>query len=190
MELTFVTSNRAKWLEAREILGAWGIELRLASHSMWEPDHGSVDEIANEKLKQVMELEENVMVDDAGIFFEAYPNFPGVLSKRAFHLLGYKGIQKLLVNESRKAWFEGAIAVSFRGQQNIFIGKTEGTIGDFDPELLTKYLDHPYPYDPIFIPEGKDTVLEELVHEQKLACSYRRKALVQMAEWILRSDKR
>ncbi|WP_044641256.1 non-canonical purine NTP pyrophosphatase [Risungbinella massiliensis] len=190
MELTFVTSNRAKWLEAKEILGAWGIDLKLGKYPMWEPDHGSVDEIANEKLKQVIELEENVMVDDAGIFFEAYPMFPGVLSKRVFQLLGYKGIQKLLVNESRKAWFEGAIAVSFQGQQNTFIGRTVGTIGHFDPDLLSDFLDHPYPYDPIFIPEGKETVLEELDHEQKLACSYRRKALVQMAEWILRSDKR
>lgn len=184
VKLTFVTSNQKKWQEAKEILAPYGIEVVAKHLTLREGEFGRVEEVARDKLEQVMIENRDVMVDDTGIYFDAYPDFPGVLSKRLYQMIGYKGIDRLLRGESRKAWFEGAIAVSFRGQIQVFIGRTEGEIDHFDPERLPFDPQRSFPYDPIFIPKGEKEVLEKLDDHRKLELSYRRKALLQMVEWI------
>jgi non-canonical purine NTP pyrophosphatase (RdgB/HAM1 family) len=183
MKLTFVTSNQAKLAEVRSVLEPEGIMVESANFCFWEPDGGTVQEVALAKLRQVEELWENVLVDDAGLYLDAYPNFPGVLSKRIFQMIGYRGLHKLLIGETRKARFEGAIALSVGRVQKVFIGQTEGEISSFDPYHLHVNREHSFPYDPIFIPQGEEQVLEKLEPHKKLFYSYRRKALSQLVEW-------
>ncbi|MBA4496220.1 non-canonical purine NTP pyrophosphatase [Paenactinomyces guangxiensis] len=183
MELLFATKNKAKLAEASQVLSRCGIEVVSFDIDLSEPDAGTVEQVAQMKLQQVMVLGKNrVMVDDAGIFFAAYPEFPGVLTRRIFNLIGYRGISKLLTGESRQAWFKGTVAICWDGQIRTFSGITRGRIADAFSEEIEA--DPRFPFDSIFIPEGDTRALQEMPVEERLAYSYRRRALEKMAEWL------
>lgn len=183
MRLCFVTENIGKLEEAKSILSPLGIEVIHHSLSLAEPGEGTIEAVCLEKLRQAGRRGlERVMVDDAGIFLAAYPGFPGVMTKRIFDLIGYKGFMKLLAGESRKAWFEGAVAVLWDGEIACFTAKTPGRIIEADPGRLQP--EPGFPFNPIFVPEGEDRVLSELSPDQRLKHSYRRKMLEQLAAWL------
>ncbi|MBA4603224.1 non-canonical purine NTP pyrophosphatase [Thermoactinomyces mirandus] len=183
MKLIFATQNKEKVAEAKKILAPHGIEVFCHQVSFIEPDCGTVEETARAKLEQVKERGlDYVMVDDAGIYFAAYPDFPGVLSKRIYQRIGYKGIRKLLVKEPREACFKGAVGVCWNGEMKIFCGETKGRIIEEIDENECSFSG--FPYDPIFVPEGEVKVLSQLSEEESQVYSYRRKALDRMAEWL------
>ncbi|SEN47960.1 non-canonical purine NTP pyrophosphatase [Lihuaxuella thermophila] len=183
MKIFFATQNEGKLWEAGRILGPLGIEVVPVPVELSEPDAGTMEEVARIKLKQVMERGmTRVMVDDAGIYFAAYPQFPGVLTKRVFHRIGYRGVAKLLAGESREAWFEGTVAVCWDGQIRTFSGVTRGRIIESISEKIRP--EPGFPFDPIFVPEGEHRALNEMPVEDRLRYSYRRKALEKMAEWM------
>lgn len=188
MKLFFVTQNKAKVAEAKGILAPYGIEVEQRTVSFVEPDKGTVEETARAKLEQVLKKGlDQFMVDDAGIYFAAYTDFPGILSKRIYERIGYKGIYKLLHGEKREAWFRGAVGVCFNGEMKIFSGETRGHIIERMDGLKNAVSD--FPYDPIFIPEGESRVLSQLSENEWKIYSYRRKALVRMAEWLMEKTK-
>lgn len=185
MKIFFATTNESKLNEARQVLEPLGYEVLGLEVSYIEPDEGTVQEISMQKLEQVLKAHpelQRVMVDDAGIFFQAYPLFPGVLAKRVFQRIGYRGIAKLLAGEDRSAQFEGAIALYWHGQKQIFSGVTKGKIREGIPSDLVPDLG--FPYDLLFIPKGENQVLGEMELERRLFYSYRRQAIDKMATWI------
>ncbi|MCS1352208.1 non-canonical purine NTP pyrophosphatase [Mechercharimyces sp. CAU 1602] len=183
MQITFVTQNEEKLKEASHALRPYGIEVCSHPLPLVEPDLETVEEVAQEKLRQVQTAGLNrAIVDDAGIFFAAYNQFPGVLTKRVFQRIGYKGIVQLLHNQSREAYFLGSVAVVWDSETAIFTGRTNGEIVEIDPHLLPEVSD--FPFDPIFIPTGEKQTLAQLSIESKLSHSYRRKALDQLATWL------
>ena len=51
-----------------------------------EPDYDSLEEVAQAKAEQAFEqLKKPVIVEDTGVFFEAYSNFSGQIAKRFCH---------------------------------------------------------------------------------------------------------
>ncbi|SFI63497.1 non-canonical purine NTP pyrophosphatase [Thermoflavimicrobium dichotomicum] len=189
MKILFATSNQGKLSEAKAVLEPLGLEVVPFPLSLIETDAGTVKEVALQKIKQAMEQGyDQVMVDDAGIYFAAYHQFPGVLTKRIFNGIGYRGIAKLLAGENREAWFEGTVAVCWKGQVQTFSGITKGHI--IDP--LTEDIQPVpgFPFDSVFIPEGEHHVLKDLPMEKRLFYSYRRKALEKMAHWLFLHEKK
>lgn len=183
MKLPFATANEGKLEEARRVLAPYGIEVVPLKVDIWEPKEGSVSEIALEKLRQVRaQGYQRVMVDDAAIFFAAYDQFPGVLTKRIFDRIGYRGIMKLLEGESRAAWFEGAVAVAWDHAEACFTAQTHGEIITCEPEEIV--MQSGMPFNPIFIPENEQRVWADLSLEEQLKISYRGKALKQLATWL------
>ncbi len=183
MKVIFVTTNPEKLKEAKLAIQPFGHEVEGMSFSFNEPYEGSMEEVARFKLEQ-LDIDSNVpiFVDDSGIFFEAYQDFPGILTRRIFNLIGYKGIDKLLQNESRRAYFYGVIAVKWRDHIKIFTGKTNGRIVDTLPTNLPP--DLRFPFDPIFVPDGDNMVLGDMSIEKRVYYSYRRFALEQFGEWL------
>jgi XTP/dITP diphosphohydrolase len=188
MKIFFATQNKGKLAETRQILSSFGFAVESINISLAEPDAGTVEEVARIKLEQASGCGyDPIIVDDAGIFFAAYPGFPGVLTKRVFERIGYRGIKKLLSGEDRKAWFEGAVAVRWRGKQQIFTGKTTGIILNEWPDRVEP--EPGFPFDPIFIPDGGTKVLKEMTPTERMAYSYRRQALEKMAQWMKEMEK-
>lgn len=183
IKIIFATSNPEKLKEAQLSLAPYGYEVEGSEFAFYEPYDGTMEDIAKIKLSQLnIQLDIPVFVDDSGIFFDAYNNFPGVITKRVFRMIGYKGIEKLLINENRRAYFKGVVVLKWRGELKIFKGETYGSIIDKFPNNLPD--DLKFPYDPIFKPESSELTFAEMTIEEKLKYSYRRKALDSMGEWL------
>lgn len=181
--LPFATQNEGKLKEARQVLEPLGIQVERLSLDLAEPDLGTVEGVTGEKLRQVREMGfERVMVDDAGIFFAAYDHFPGILSKRVFEGIGYKGVMKLLKGETREAWFEGAVAVLWDGETAVFSAKTPGRLLEADPEEIQ--WEPGFPFNPIFVPQGDSRTLSEMTAPEREQYSYRGRALKELARWL------
>ncbi|MDN4594358.1 non-canonical purine NTP pyrophosphatase [Polycladomyces subterraneus] len=184
MKLQFATQNEGKLAEAKRVLSRFGIEVIGLPVDLWEPSSGEIETVTLEKLRQIRRMGyDRVMVDDAGIFFAAYDHFPGVLTKRVFDRIGYRGVRKLLEGEDRTAWFEGCIAVSWDGETGVFAARTSGRILDPIPDDIRP--EPGLPFNPIFIPDGETRVLGAMTPEEQMKYSYRCRALEQMAEWLL-----
>ncbi len=187
MKILFATENQGKLTEARAVLTPLGFEVVGSRLPLTEPDAGTVEEVAKQKIAQAVALGyDRVMVDDAGIYFAAYEQFPGILTKRIFQGIGYRGIAKLLAGEDRSAWFEGTVAVCWNGQVFSCSAITKGRIMDPLPTDLDSAPG--FPFDAIFVPDGETTVLNQLPEEKRLFYSYRRKALEKMARWIFEQE--
>ncbi|MDR6225629.1 non-canonical purine NTP pyrophosphatase [Desmospora profundinema] len=183
MILPFATLNEGKLREARHVLSPMGIDVIRLPLELIEPDAGTIEEVTREKLRQVKEMGiDRVMVDDAGIFFAAYDHFPGILTKRIFERIGYKGIFKLLEGETRQAWFEGAIALLWDGETQIFSARTHGRLLDTLPPDVKP--EAGFPFNPIFVPAGDHRTLAEMSPDERERYSYRGKVLKEAARWL------
>lgn len=185
MRILFVTTNSEKLKEARLALAPYGHQVESVDFDFIEPTNGAIEMIAKEKLSQLrlrVPTAIPVIVDDSGIYFVAYEGFPGILTKRIFQQIGYKGIAKLLENEDRRAYFHGVIALMWQGKVRTFHGRMDGKIIEDIPHDLPSNL--LYPFDPIFIPRGSKLTMGQLTEEERLSYSYRRKALDKLGKWL------
>jgi XTP/dITP diphosphohydrolase len=142
----------------------------------------SMEEIAKCASKKIAEeLGKPIVLEDTGLFFQAYENFPGALPKFVFNTLGYKGIMKVLDGESRKAYFKTVAAYCEPGKEPIlFEGKMDGKITsevfDEDKDAM--------PYDRIFIPEGYDKTISSMDMNLKNSFSQRGEAFRKFGDYI------
>ena len=89
MKLFFVTENDYKFREAQLALQEFGIELVQARFSKTEDKDASLEEVAGSAAAYfAAKLQKPVVVDDTGIFFSAYKNFPGQHPKWLFRAIG------------------------------------------------------------------------------------------------------
>jgi len=97
MRITFITTNKHKFVEVSQLLRGYQIELEHLDQSYEENHDTSLEEIArNASYTMAYALQQTVVLEDTGLFFEAYDGFPGALPKFVFATLGYQGIFKLL----------------------------------------------------------------------------------------------
>jgi XTP/dITP diphosphohydrolase len=183
-ELTFVTSNDHKYNEARTLFESSSIDLKRYSCELMEPNFETLEEIAEFKCKQAFEeIGKPVVVDDSGIFFEAYSNFPGVNSARVFKGIGFEGVLALLKGKSRKAFFRSVCCYTCDGVNfEFFSGKLDGEI------TKEVSLDVPYeerlPYKRIFTPQGYDVPIGALSLKEITTFDHRSHAFRQLADFL------
>lgn len=95
--LIFITSNKHKVEEIGAVLKDFGIEIEQLKMEYEEDKEAGMEEVAKKAAKQLAEkLKKPVIVEDTGLFFKAYNNFPGPMPKFVFSGIGYEGIFKLL----------------------------------------------------------------------------------------------
>jgi XTP/dITP diphosphohydrolase len=80
--------------------------------------------------------------------------------------------------EDRSAKFVAVIALLYKGQTRLFKGEVGGTIA------LERSGVRGFGYDPIFIPQGYERSFADLPSEVKNEISHRKKALVQLKEFL------
>jgi XTP/dITP diphosphohydrolase len=120
-----------------------------------------------------------VLVDDSGIYFEKYHNFPGTYSKFLFTAIGYEGIFRL-VQDGDKATFVCYVAYmdGELAEPMVMRGVYPGTItADFvrDPN-------NEMPYAPMYIPHNSVVRMADMTPEER-ALDHRHQALTQFAQW-------
>ena len=187
MKIIFITTNKFKFEEVQDILKDYPIELEQLSMEYEEDHDSSIEEIARSAVKKLStELNKPIILEDTGLFFEAYNGFPGALPKFVFNTLGYKGIFKLIQGESRKAYFKTVAGYCEPNKEPVlFTGTMKGEITDKiyneDQEAM--------PYDRIFIPEGESKTISDMTLEEKNSLSQRAEAFKKFGEYIINKNK-
>ncbi len=183
MKLYFLTGNKHKYLEAKKALEKLGIEVKQINIDKPEIQADNIEDVAKHAAEKVAkQLRKPVMVEDTGIFFTAYKNFPGIYTKFIYESIGYEGILRLLKGKNRKAYFKTIAAYCEPGKKAmLFEGLSKGKITTkaycLDKDVM--------PYDRIFIPKGtKKPWCENLKHKYNV--SHRKIAFEKLANYLKR----
>jgi len=182
MKIQFITTNKHKFEEVNDILKDYPIELEWLNMDYDENHDHSMEDIAKTAAKKLADqLNKPIVLEDTGLFFDAYNNFPGALPKFVITTLGFKGIFKLLEGESRKAYFKTVSAFCEPGKDPVLF---EGVMnGEITEQVVNPDKDE-MPYDKIFIPEGYDKTISEISFEEKKKYSQRGKSFRKFGEYI------
>jgi len=182
-EIFYVTSNPGKFEEVERVLAQHAPHILLKPFKADIPEIQSMDqhEVALDKAKKAWDLvQAPLLIDDAGVYFEKYNNFPGVLSKFVSHGLGFEGIKKLIEPGDRAYFLLYMIYVNGPNIQ-VFEGRCEGIL--HTPETFDA---HPsLPYDAYFTPHGADKTYAHMRHELEKYHDYfyRVRALRKFLDW-------
>ncbi len=183
-KIIFVTGNPHKVREAADILAPLGIQIGQNNCGYPELQEDTLEAIASFGARWAAnKLDEEVMVDDSGLFIEILSGFPGPYSAYAAKTLGNERILRLLDGEAnRRASFKCAIGYCHPGEEAIvFSGEVKGLIAK------EKRGDRGFGYDPIFEVDG--VTFSEMADEGKNRMSHRFRALTRFANWLEMENK-
>jgi XTP/dITP diphosphohydrolase len=177
-DVLFVSSNKNKFNEAKNILSKNGINLGFFKSSLREIQAESIKEIAALKVDEAYrQCNKPVIVEDAGLFVESLNGFPGPFSSYVFKTIGNSGILRL-VKTNRKAKFQSVVAYcDNKFGVVLFDAKVEGKISKNSKGKG-------WGYDPIFIPNGQNKTYAMLSNKNQI--SHRYKALKKFSNWFVR----
>lgn len=178
----YVTNNAGKFEEVRDFFSKINSTFRIEQYAIEIDEIQSLDQkiVVLDKVKKAFNtVKHPLLLDDGGLFFAAYNQFPGTLSKFVFQGLGFKGLFKL-VEEDNRASFILQLAYTDGKQTQLFEGVCHGTI--IVPEDLSS---HPkLPFTAIFRPEGSDKTLAQLRYtDDFFRFSFRQQALKKFIDW-------
>jgi XTP/dITP diphosphohydrolase len=181
-KIVFVTSNKDKIIEATHILDRFKIDIKNRRIKFNELADTKLENIVIDKAMQAkLKIKSPFIVDDAGIFFEAYPNFPGPFTKQIFEFLGYDGILKLLRGKNRKAYFKTVVFfVGNNGDIRMFKGICRGYIS----KRVKGQGSSDSPFNRLFVPCGKKKTFAQLGIKKQIEISHRAKALKEFAQYF------
>lgn len=182
MKLYFATQNKHKLQEATAVLAACGIKVEQLDVSYLEDKEVSIQETAKRAAKELAEKHQKpIIVDDTGIFFSAYENFPGANAKLNFNSLGYEGLLILLAGKKREAYFLSCVGFCVPGKDPLlFEGRLNGRI-TMIPFNLEKDV---MPYERIFVPKGETRTLSAMKREEKNKISHRAAAFAKLGDYL------
>jgi non-canonical purine NTP pyrophosphatase (RdgB/HAM1 family) len=174
---TFVTQSKNKLAEAERILGA-----NIESYSLELPEMQSikVEDVVGFKAKYAYEAlgGRPVMIEDTGLYFDAWNGLPGALVKWFVEQVGPGGICQMLQNFANRGAVAKTIVATFDGQLQIFAGEIRGTIATAPAG------ERGFGWDSLFIPQGATKTFGEMEPAEKDAYSMRRLALEAMRAHI------
>ncbi|HBL98764.1 TPA: hypothetical protein DDZ86_03920 [Candidatus Dependentiae bacterium] len=184
--LYFATGNPGKFSDVKRFIELYAPHITLEQFSEDIPEIQSYDQKAVARAKALyawQHLQKPVLVDDAGIYFERYTLFPGVLTKYVYKGLGVEGIRRLFEPGDR-AYFLLYFVLCYGPESfEFFEGRREGTLINQDTFQAPPTL----PYDQFFVPTGFDMTYaemrvkdEELFHKEDV----RIPAVKRFADWI------
>ncbi len=194
-KIFFCTSNQGKVAEASELLAPYGIELESLHADLIEPRDDDMQNIVLAKARQALDLAKKpVLVEDTGIYFNEYKNFPGTYTKTFVKAVGISGVLRLLQGAgNRTAFFQTMVAFAhppasphasphepLYAQMQVFVGQCNGFILDSPRGKPHEKL----PYDSIFVPEGEKRCFAEMTKPEKAVYSHRAKAFHAFGEWL------
>jgi XTP/dITP diphosphohydrolase len=174
--LVFVTSNKEKFEEAQAILG---LSLSRVGLDLDEVQSLDLSYIAQRKAEAAFaKLRRPLIVDDAGLFIDAWGGFPGPF---VAHINKAGGQQLLLQMMSsfanRHAVFRAAIGYHDGSRIHVFLGEVQGNI-------TYEIRGGGWGCDGIFQPTGHTRTFGEMSNREKNTISHRRQALVQLNELL------
>ena len=179
-DLYFVSSNKHKYDETKQILKSFGISIGFYKYELEEIQSSSLKLIAAKKAFQAFsKLKKPIIVEDAGLFIDSLGGFPGPYSSYVFKTIGNNGILNLL-NKNRKAKFISIIHYCDQNCSKHFVAEISGKISQIQQGKG-------WGYDPIFIPKNFKQTFAEIL--DKNIVSHRYIALKKFTSWYLHKKK-
>ena len=181
--IRYVTGNPGKVREVREYLDD---PVEQVEYDYAEVQSDSLVEIAGRGAREAHEaVGEPVLVDDAGLFVDAFDGFPGPYSSYVEDTVGVEGVWRLAEAETseddRRASFRIALVYCDAGTVEnesdgvrVFEGRVTG-------RLVAPRGGGGFGYDPIFEYNGR--TMAEMGADEKNAISHRGRALEKFVEW-------
>jgi inosine triphosphate pyrophosphatase len=177
MKLYFVTGNREKFREVKDILKDFDVEqLDLDLPEL----QGEPENIVKEKAKLASQkTKKTVFVEDTSLCFNALNGLPGPYVKDFIKKIGVKGLYELASKYDDKT----AVAIVGIGycepgkEPLVFQGKIKG-------KIVSPRGDTRFQWDQIFMPEGFDITFSEMSMEEKNKISHRKKAFENFRAWL------
>jgi XTP/dITP diphosphohydrolase len=183
-KLLFVTTNKHKFEEVKNVLDNFGIEIGQLIMEYEEDKEDDMAEVCKKASKDLADkMNKPLFVEDTGLFFDAYDNFPGPLPKFVFNGIGFEGIFRLLEGKDRSAYFKTVIGYCDPGKEPVLF--EDIMKGQFSEKVILPEKEA-MPYDHIFIPEGYDKAIVEMDLETKNFFSQRGKAARKLGEFLKR----
>jgi len=170
-QIKFVTGNSNKVREAVAILGVPLEEVKV--DGLIEIQTLDIEDLVYHKCQQAYDsLKCSVLVEDSGLFFNAWDGLPGPLIKWFECTVGCKGMLKMLQTvEDRSAIAVSCFAIYDGKDIKIARGEVEGSIAT---EIRGSY---GFGWDVIFVPKGYEKTYAEMKSEEKNTISHRKNAL-------------
>jgi len=178
--MILATTNPAKYAGMESLLESSGIVFTSPPVKLLELQSLDFKEVAEYKALSLFKaIGKPVIVDDAGLLLDAYPDFPGAMTKSILQSVGIEGIKKLLEGKTRSASLVCNITLCQSRESMIhFQGILRGSIGDTDvPQGRL-------PLNSVFIPEGETYPLEILKQQCESYPDHRIIAFRQLSEYI------
>ncbi len=161
-ELYYVTSNPVKYQEGVGFFKGHLPHVALHQCDIDVQEIQTLDQtaIAIDKARQAWQsLQKPVLVDDTSVYFDAYPNFPGTMTRFVYQTLGLKGIFKLAVTGER---MNIRIVLVLMYGENQYITIDETIYGTINTTHRVDLHNSAAPFDTIFIPDGCTETVDEL----------------------------
>lgn len=184
MKITFITWNKWKLKEIQTNISS-RINLVSQDIDIMEIQSQNLEEISKNKAKQAFEkIWEAVLVDDTGVFFNYYPDFPWAFAKFVYKSLWKDWIKKLFDWVQDNTW-SMQTAISYMdwnlSEPVCFLWIAEWK---FETHHLDQVPNDSLPYNYIFVPNWyTQTVTENYEYWQK-NLSQRKKAIEKFNKWI------
>ena len=182
--VTYVTSNNGKFLEVERYVKRHVPEINLvrADLDIEEIQSMSLHTVAMDKAQKAWhKLKTPLLIDDAGIYFNRWHQFPGVLTKFVREGLGMEGLKRL-IDEGDTGYFQlWLVYADEHGKLHPFEGRCDGILtkdyqGDAHAEL---------PYDLCFKPEGLEKTYAEIKQDPAYEhLLYRLRAVQKFLTWL------
>ncbi len=192
-ELIFVTNNKHKLSEIRQIIGRYYTIKSLADIGFDEDIEETAPDLEGNALLKARHIHDryglDCFADDTGLEVDALNGAPGVYSARyAGENASYAdNVSKLLEamkgEPVRTARFRTVIALILDNKSYLFEGQVDG-------EILTEPRGETgFGYDPIFRPLQSDKSFAEMPAEEKNAISHRGRATEKLQSFLVRETK-
>jgi inosine triphosphate pyrophosphatase len=183
--LTFVTGNKNKLEEVKQILASAGdLSFDMTNRKIDLPElQGDPSEIAAEKCRlAAQEVNGPCLTEDTSLCFNALGGMPGPYIKWFLEKCGHDGLNNMLVGFDDKSAYAQTVVAFTTGpgaEVQVFDGRTNGKIvqprGPLD-----------FGWDPIFEPdEGKGKTYAEMTKEDKNAISHRFRSFTKLRSHLL-----
>ncbi|KAH0793900.1 Inosine triphosphate pyrophosphatase [Histomonas meleagridis] len=174
--VTFVTSNKGKLNEFKEIIG---FEVAHQSIDLPEYQFETSEQVAFFKAKEAAKrLQGPALVDDTALHFHALGGLPGAYIRAFVEKLTPEKLTKLLAgfeDKSATVTCSMGYCAGPDAEPIVFTGSVEGTI--VEPRGTGGF-----GFDPIFLPNGSDLTYAELPEGAKNHLSHRYLALTKLKE--------
>lgn len=180
MTIYFVTSNKGKFGEVKDILSSFYLVQKDIGYP--EIQSSSLEEIIVFGLNYLQDMGiEKIIIEDSGLFIDAFQGFPGVYSAYIYQCIGSSGILKLMEGvANRRAVFRSMIGYSdnISDEMTLFEGSCKGFIS----EALKG--EQGFGFDPIFIPQGSDLTFAQMTKQEKNRYSHRGKSVRKLKDFL------